>query len=256
MNGELEIELNDFKARIEENNKKTKKLLKKSITIFEDYFNIQQQLFSNCYNEVVIVAAMEGMHSNEQIALQTYLKNMHLLFSCHRLILGGQHGSAQVLFRQIFENLLIGKFVWLKKDDILSSKWLSGKPFGIYDKVIKLLANPDKGNIKYFWIYVCQITHASNKSNQITLFYKENRQQIYDSYQFLLLFLRCNYHLLNSYAISNRLNYRMNKVEKIKLQNKLLRDNAKIENKKIASIFKTPGIELIKDYEKKWQFKK
>lgn len=137
-----EITFNDFKLITKGNITKSNVLLKFRIELFIDLFDIQQKLF---YNHLPgTFDPYYGIQEYERIIIQSYIKNIYLLYSSHNLLMLGNYGAANILLRQIFEFLLLGKYVNIKRSNNLAEKWLSRKQFDIYDNIIRLFEKPDK----------------------------------------------------------------------------------------------------------------
>lgn len=117
------------------------------------------------------------------------------------------------------------------------------------------MRNQTKKSFHEFWSILCIYSHATTSSNQIGLDFDKHEEEIFKSYTFLLMFARCNYHLLNSHFINNRLQYRAD-LYGDKSTNKKLRMNAVIVKTLIYDLFSEQGKRLIKDYEGEWKLKK
>jgi hypothetical protein len=158
--------------------------------------------------------------------------------------------------RQIFEYLMIGKFMFLKKDNHIAEKWLNAHQFDVYDKVIKLLKSPPKNNFHDFWIYLCNMAHASTQSFQMGI---ENRKSIEDltlSYRINMIFLVFKNRLLQECFLNQKLKYRSEKYGFKKGENKEIRAKLKALERKIVSEFTDSSLALVNDYKKNWEFKK
>ena len=249
-----EIRYSDIESKILKNQLKSRELLKDKTDLFLNFFNIQQELFH--INYPGIFDPYYFLQEYERIIIQSYFKNIYLLFTCHNLILSGNYGAANILQRQIFEFLLLGKFVCLKKDNEKAIKWLSRKQFDVYDNIIKLLEKPNKKSFHDLWIILCSYSHATTSSYQIGFNFKENKTNIFGSYIILLLFTRCNYHLLNSQFLNKRLLYRSNYYGSNTTKNKELKLRASNLKKSILELFSDEGKKIICDYESTWAFKK
>jgi hypothetical protein len=247
-----EITFNDFELITKGNITKSKVLLNHRIELFIDFFDIQQKLF---YNHLPgTFDPYYRIQEYERIIIQSYIKNIYLLYSSHNLLMLGNYGAANILLRQIFEFLLLGKHVNIKNNN-LAEKWLSIKQFDIYDNIIRLLEKPDKKSFHEFWSILCIYSHATTSSNQIGFDFDKHEEEIFKSYTFLLMFARCNYHLLNSHLINNRLQYRADLYGN-KSKNKKLRMNAAKIKISIYDLFSERGKRLMKDYESEWKLKK
>ncbi len=251
---ELELYIKDYENAVRRNLKLNKVFLDSRITLFVTLFDIQQKLFKNHYSGTFDI--YYGIQEHEKVMFHAYLKNISLLYSSHKLVLSGSYGAANIILRQVFEFLLIGKYASVTKNNQWANNWFESYQFNVYDRIIKLLAKPKKENLHNYWIITCRQTHATSSSHQIGLSFKNNREQTFLSYNFILLLLRCNYHLISSCILNNRLRYRSEYYGDHKKENIVARASAKKIIKEIESIFLKPGTDLMKDYRSNWIFKK
>lgn len=249
-----EILIKDFQRTEKENTKASKQSLKNNIAIFESFFEVQQKLFDNHFWGVL--DPYYGLQNYERIVMQSFRKNIHLLYIAHNLTVQGNYGSANILLRQVFEFLILGKYAFIKKDDSMATKWLNRHQFDIYNKILKYLEKPSKTNFHNYWKIICIQAHATTSSHQITYKFEENKSQIHATSGFILLLLRCNYHLLSVCFINTRLSFRSEFYHYLKKSNSQLKVKARLLKKQILNMYSPLGKELIKDYETKWFFKK
>ena len=231
---EIRLRFEDFETIEARNRNVIESKLANHITIFTQLFDVQQTLF---HNHIAGIKDPYYDFSEYRIVLmQACRKNSFLLYNSHALIVRGQYGAANILLRQIFEFLIIGKHCSTQEDDIAASKWLDNRQYNVYKSVISKLAMPINKNINEFWKILCNYSHATTSSNQVFLSAEIVHQEIYTAYTFLLLLLRCNYHLLNTHFIDRGLIYRCNKwYPEVKDENSLKRREAKNLKKLIAT---------------------
>jgi hypothetical protein len=229
-------------------------LLKIELSLFEKYFNLQQDLF---YNHLPgIFDETYNVYEYERIVIQCYIKSTHLLYSSIQLILRGDFGAARIILRQIFEYLLIAKYFYTKKPDSIVERWLNEKQFDVYDAIIKLLKVPDKKNFHAFWILLCSQAHAGTTSFQIGIGNNENVTESIATFHITLMLLCLKNDLLANCFINTRLKYRTIEYGHNKESNQELQKELKKTTKEIQLLFTDVGISLIKDYKSKWIFKK
>lgn len=250
----FETSFEDFELTELKNSNAINEVFKNEIKIFKEFFDIQLKLFQNHFHG--FNDPYYGIQDYERIVGQSFLKTNYLLFTANNLTIKGNYGSANILLRQIFEFLILGKYVSLVKDEDMALKWLDQRQFDIYDKVIKLLEKPNKKNFQDFWIMVCKLAHATTVSHQIILKAPDNTEQIHATFSLLLLLQRCNYHLLSRCLINKKLSYRSEFFGGFKTENSNLKNSARILKKDIYSLLSSSGVDLLKDYESKWFFKK
>ncbi|HTF02905.1 MAG TPA: DUF5677 domain-containing protein [Bacteroidia bacterium] len=242
----------DFTNHELKNHLASSETLKEQITFFITFFDIQQGLFRNHFTGMLDLYYTVQQH--ERVALQAYVKIIHLAYNTHNLIVNGNYGTANILLRQIFEFLLIGKYIMTTSDQSIANKWLDGSQLDVYDKIIKRLKSPNKKTFHDFWIVLCKLNHATTHSHQIGLTFKLNKIQILGSYSILLLLLKCNYHLLNSHFINRKLKYYSDHLCGCSNENSKLRIGARTVKKSISGRLSPDGRSLIKHYESRWVF--
>lgn len=254
MSETFEISFEEFVAVETENSKITNEVFKREFEIFKDFFDIQLKLFKNHFGGYI--DPYYGMEEYERIVVQSFLKANHLLFIVVELNKKGNYGAANILLRQIFEFLVLGKYVNLIKDEEMALRWLNQRQFDVYDKVIRLLEKPSKKNFHDFWIIICSLAHATTSSHQIILKANSNVSHIRQSLVIGLLLQRCNYHLLSVCLINRKLIYRSEFYGGLKSENSELKQAARKLKREIYALFSSDGIELLKDFESKWVLKK
>ncbi len=250
----IEINFADFELTESKNIEILNDVFKKEIKIFKEFFDLQVRLFQNHFHG--FIDPYYCMQEYERIVMQSFFKINHLLFTAHKLTLKGNYGAANILLRQIFEFLILGKYVSIIKKEEMALKWLDQKQFDVYDRIIKLLEKPNKKSFHDFWIIVCTLAHATTASHQINLNASDNLKQIRECFSLLLLLQRCNYHLLSICIINKRISYHSEVYGNFKSENSILKKTARVLKKDIYALFSSTGTQLIKDYESKWSLKK
>ena len=166
------------------------------------------------------------------------------------------YGVANILLRQVFEYLVIGKYFYKQQNEIWAEKWLEDRKYEVYDKILRLLKIPDKKHLCDFWKVLCSLAHATPSSQQISLDGQFNEIDIELSYNVVLILLCCK-HVLVNYFYSNRKLMRL-----IKLSPEVAKEMVDLRQKSAAwikettSLFSEDGIKVLKDYKRYWVFKK
>lgn len=247
---DIEITFEDFIRSETENQVLIGELLKPYAELFVKFFDVQQKLFYNHFPGIMVPAVHFQEH--ERVAMQSYLKITLLLFNCHQLILKGNFGVANTLQRQIFEYLLLGKYSSVQKNSDLANKWFESSQFDVYDKIIKRFDPIKRMHFHEFWKVLCRQAHATTTSLQIGLSFEAQKREIFTAYQFLLLYQRCNYHLLNTHFLNKKLRYYSSKYGFHEKENKQLKIEANKLKKDIYSLYSSEGKALIRYYEIDW----
>lgn len=250
----MEKYFDEFVSTQESTYKLLLETLKDDIEKFQHFFDLQQALF---YNHLPgVLDTNYNLSECERIIIQSYLKTTHLIFSVHQLILHGDYGTSRILMRQIFEYLILGKYIQIKKDTATAEKWLDDRQFDIYNNIIRLLDNPDKKNFHEFWKMLSNQAHAGTSSFQIGIDAELTYPEIVATYRMNLIFLCCKNILLNDNFINEKLKYRSERHGLLKENNKEIKIQLKAAEQEILELFSEFGISIIKDYKAKWRFKK
>lgn len=250
---EIEISFSEFKLKQEQTHEYLSVILEKELNIFQKLFDSQQNLFYNYLTATKDIYYVR--EENERVVIHAYLKSMHLIYTASQLILRGDFGAAKILMRQIFEYLIIGKYVFTKQLNAESEKWLKRRQFDVYDKVIKLLKVPDKRNFLDFWIILSNQAHAGSSSLQIGLDEEQNLPELILIFQLNMMFLCFTSHLLLKCFINSKLEHIVETYSFRKVENKQLRIKLKKAENMVIALLSDSGIDLIKDYKRSWIFK-
>lgn len=174
-------------------------------------------------------------------------KNLISIYSCIQLIKKGLPGSAKIIFRNIYENLLIAKYFSVSKDMKNFNKWKNGEQLSIKSKIFSSIQNETSKESIEFWDMLNKYTHGTVYAQDFSLDY--NKTIIEECNCFISVLLEMNYHLLNIH-ISKDCEYYLNRYneEKYKACKKNLKDGF-IASKRLLD----PRCKkVIKDYIAKW----
>ena len=174
-------------------------------------------------------------------------KNLISIYSCIDLIKRGLPSSAKIIFRNIYENLLIAKYFSVSKDIKNFNKWKNGEQLSIKNKIFSVINNKISKESIEFWDMLNKYTHGTVYAQDFALEY--DKTIIEECNCFISVLLEMNYHLLNIH-ISKDCEYYLNRYneEKYKLCKKHLKDG--FSNSK--QILDPRCKKVIKDYIAKW----
>ena len=230
------------------------KKLEIQVNLFIQGFNCQEQM-TFYYLNALGMWEYNGRNF-DKVLMQACVKISYLLYNAHQLLLRGEYGVANILLRQVFEYLVIGKYFYKQQNEIWAEKWLEDRKYEVYDKILRLLKIPDKKHLCDFWKVLCSLAHATPSSQQISLDGQFNEIDIELSYNVVLILLCCK-HVLVNYFYSNRKLMRL-----IKLSPEVAKEMVDLRQKSAAwikettSLFSVDGIKVLKDYKRYWVFKK
>lgn len=129
------------------------KKLEIQVNLFIQGFNCQEQMTFYYLNALGMWEYNE--RNFDKVLMQACVKISYLLYNAHQLLLRGEYGVANILLRQVFEYLVIGKYFYKQQNEIWAEKWLEDRKYEVYDKILRLLKIPDKKHLCDFWKVLC-----------------------------------------------------------------------------------------------------
>ena len=226
-----------------------------------EIFNLQYEYF----HEHLIVSHLECYLDLDHYSsfLATALrKNMFSFFTAIVSTQMGLVGSARILFRNIFEFLIIGKYAAISKNTEFVDKWEKGKEVSLKYEVFSKVKKPKSEEMKELWKTLCSYTHSTIYTQQTDFDAKNYFNDVKFNLVLLKILLEMNFHLMNTYYINKSLRYytqesdiypvnEFNEVS-IKEKKKLL----KLLFIKTKSKMEKEPRKVIYDYKLKWEIKK
>lgn len=192
---ELLKELNNLSSDIQDLNNTM-------FSLFHELFNYQLEII----NLNFIYLDMKNNDFSE-IILSLCYKNIISLISANELIKKGFIGSSKIIFRNVYEGLLIGKLIGVTEDSKHYDNWYKGNQFSMKKDIFKKLENePSRESIE-FWDILNKYTHATIYSQSFML--EINEADIDNCNSIITTLLAMNYHLLNTF-VSKYYNYYLN----------------------------------------------
>lgn len=190
-----------------------------------------------------------------------FLKNVFSFYSVVNLTLRGLYGPSRPLLRHIFESQMISKFCHICNDDHVLKKWTSGETIYFTNSILRKIIIPDPRPFSEFWTLICDYSHATRFSGQVTLETEEIQKNVVLNMALMGALLECNYHLLNSHLITPELDYTVRECTK-RSEPKIrdyeipeLRKKAHLQFKKNRDFLGSDSIKLISAYKRKWIIK-
>lgn len=136
-------------------------------------------------------------------------RNIITILSAMQLIKSGYFGSAKILFRNIYESLLIGKLFGITKNEKQYHQWINGEPFSVKKEVFsKLKQKPSKETLE-FWDILNKYTHSTVYSQNFSVDDDVIISHLQECHTIISTLLDMNFHLLNIY-VSKYHNYYLN----------------------------------------------
>lgn len=132
------------------------------------------------------------------MSISIIFKNINYLYSSYRLTYMGQYAAARVIFRNVYESLIILKAISITEDESLMNEWLDGKDINMRRRIFQNVTEPKSLPMKRFWEDLCKLCHGTIESNQYSLGfnYRENMA----NFVLIEMLLEMNYHVLKEYV--------------------------------------------------------
>lgn len=175
------------------------------------------------------------------------------LYSSFTNIVEGFPGSARVHLRSVYEALMIAKFSSLRRDDKVIDKWKAGETIYFYKAIFKKILKPEFVELKNLWEPLCQYSHATIYSYQIFTNAEDLEQEIGYSFAILSILLGCQFHLINKHYITQSMVYLAKNYQIEEGQFQRRRDAAKIATKAVTQFISKVGLQVIREYSRKWE---
>jgi len=131
-----------------------------------------------------------GSNRHSDIVLSTLYKGMENLASVIELTVSGNVGSARIIIRNIFEFLVMGKYMLLYDDQNIREKWDNVEYINIDRGIFNRTIYPNNSNKSAFvnwWAVLCQYSHATRALGQVSHDYNEIKTDIRLNFTYILM---------------------------------------------------------------------
>lgn len=240
----------------EQNSKPLKDVLNNLDMISKEITETNKYMFNLFYTiinqqlEIINLNIIVSNYKNNtfsDVILSLCYKNLISLLSTVNLIKQGYIGSAKIIFRNVYEGLLIGKYMGLTYDYDYYEKWQNGDQISIKKDIFtKLVKKPSNESVQ-FWDILNKYTHSTVYSQDFALEYE--KKELDNCHTIISCLLEMNYHLLNTFSskyYNYYLKYYFGSYYKEKKEN--LKTNLSISRRMIDPRCK----KVIKEYSAKW----
>lgn len=173
----------------------------KSVYINNKYsreFEDIKQMLDIQYKVYVIILNNAQFYGDEYFYMTFSIayKNILSIYTCLKLNMIGLYGEANIIYRNIFESLMIGKFVLLTNSKKLYRRWICGNEIQISNDVFQKIKKPKQDNLKLFWEHLCKWSHATVFSGQIISKNDYKSDELKGSICILKILLIINYNFM------------------------------------------------------------
>jgi len=236
----LEMVENDFSEYIEK---------------VEGVLNLQEDVLAS-YSTI---SYLDGAGWDEYVQmtvaiLSNNLSNIHAAFS---LTKRGEYAAARVIFRNVYEALIILKTIYITKNDELLNRWIVGGNINLNKEVFSKIEYPISEPMKLLWNDLCRFCHGTVYSIQEDFVYSGIKPHIEFNFVVIIMLLHMNYNVLNRYAFSDNMKAKADRLIYIegepdtKLKRDILRELLKLCKE---SLLPEPR-KVLTDFSKVWRFK-
>lgn len=217
-----------------------------------EMFDLFHTLFNNQLEIINLNFILLDYKKNDfsEIILSLCYKNLISLISAVELIKKGFIGSAKIIFRNVYESLLIGKLIGVTEDKNYYAKWYNGEQFSMRREIFQKLENKISEESIEFWDILNKYTHSTIYSQRFML--DIDSTELENCNTILTALVAMNHHLLNNF-VSRYYDYYLNYYggqyyKELKVTSKKSLSHAK-------SMIDPRCKKVIKDYSAKWILK-
>lgn len=192
----------DFKIIYEKNRKRVLKEFEKDCSLVTSLFDKMQFLIDQ-YSIRFILGIGNG--KNADVMLSTLVKSMYNLHAVIDLTQNGNIGPARIIIRNIFEFLVMGKYILLHDDHSARVKWDNLEYINIDRRIFQNTIYPDNESKEAFikwWTLLCQYAHATRASGQESYEYDDIKAEINMNLTFILMLLAMLYSYMNKFLVT------------------------------------------------------
>jgi len=221
--------------------------------------NLDRQMeILDLYLKVVVYDPYAISEKHTNMSLGVIYKNLLSIYAALKLTEQGLYGSARMIFRNIYEGLVISKTVAIKKSDIMLAKWENGEDINLRMEVFRSIKTPNSEALKEYWGILCSYNHATTYSQQVGLEYEDGRNEIAFNVACLEILLDMNYHVLNSYVANKSIQYYAEFMADTRGKGSFstMKKGIRSQIRVMRKIFNKTPRRIVIDFSRKWTFKK
>ena len=200
---------------------------------------------------------LKGMIKSKlaQISMAIIRKNIDYLYSTFLLTRQGMYGSARVIFRNIYESLIILKTVAIANDEQLLQKWINGEEISLRSSVFRKIEYPISEEMKVLWNDLCRFCHGTIYSIEQEKNYSEAKGNIEYNYVIIEMLVYMNFHVLNRYVFSEGMKAMIYRtvVSDVPIKDKITQ--MRLLMKSLKEVLCPAPKRVLIDFSKVWKFK-
>lgn len=148
------------------------------------------------------IVILEEQEERDVLANISLLNNIEYLHIAMFLNSRGQYAQARALFRNVYETLVIVKYMMITDNTVFVDKYRNNKTVNLNAEVFKKVSMDlkDKNILEKFYFDLCSFSHFSGCSNSLAVDDKARFAEVGANYGICRILLCLNYHVLNSYC--------------------------------------------------------
>ena len=193
--------INVMNARVQEISEKGIIDFAHEMERIENVLNLEEEMLTS----YCVVADLQGKVFSEfaQMAIRIINKNLEYIYAAFTLTQRGQYAVARVIFRNIYESLIILKTVSITDEQKLLNDWSDGKCINMRNRIFEKITSPKSKEMNGLWDDLCKFCHGTVVSGQWSYDYNEIKKSLMYNYVVLEMLLYMNYHVLNRYVFTD-----------------------------------------------------
>jgi len=178
---------------------------KELLKVYGERFDKEFEILELFYNQLSMFTwiVSSGLYDKVGIDIlgSSIIKSFSSLYSSFTLEKEGHFGSSRILFRYVYEYLIIGKYYAVTYDDAILRKWRQKNKTQRNDisirKLLNTVNNINPKPLLRFWSELCDFTHATKYSQQIGYSYNEYKIEFAINQGFIVILLDMMFHFMH-----------------------------------------------------------
>lgn len=174
------------------------KKFEKDISSLNAYIDSTFELIRQYYTALMC----DGHQEIELLAYDSIFSNLEYLSIAVFLNSRGQFAQTRALFRNVYETLVIVKYMMITENDEFTEKYKNDREIKLKADIYKNVSmnNNDKRILETFYQHLCSFAHFSFYSNSLTGSDDDRMNEVNANFELCRILLCLNYHVLNSYC--------------------------------------------------------
>lgn len=227
----------------------------KYIADIETILNLQDDMLA-AYCAIAFIDG--GWDEFRQMSIAILSKNLNHIYNALTLNKRGEYAAARIIFRNVYESLIILKTVSLTDNQKLLDNWMNGDEISLRREIFSKITHPQSEPMKMLWNDLCRFCHGTVFSVQESFDYNYAKSQMEYNYIVITMLLYMNYHVLNRYVFSEGMKAKADRYIHIEgdISTKEKRDLLREIFKASKQSLREEPQKVLTDFSKVWRLKK